>query len=196
MGFSHHKSGPPPPAQIALRFPRLSDRDVGGTLRLADGYEALRSALLALSGLSLVHSLGLGTPASLGGVVPSVEAMLEDSRCALATPIGSRHAGLKARAAVMLAGVEILEEEAHALRTGARTEISSRALQSVRDLLSRISLPDAGMRHFGSASCAAYSAVHEHFGSTHHHGIDGPSHDHNQGSREQLTHVARRREIE
>lgn len=163
MGFVHHVEGPPPPTEVALRLPMLSDRAVADTLHLADGYREVRSALLALSGISLMHNLGLGSPSSLVGVVVTARESLERAEEALVGPAASAREGVQRRAIALSSAVVTLDEQAAALVADGHTVVDSDALHSVQRILARTAVPDAGLRHFTSVSCAGYPAArHEH----------------------------------
>lgn len=167
MGFLHHGTGPAPAAEIAHALPELSDGAVSDTLALAEGYERLRAALLALSGASLLRNLGIAAPGDLPGVLVVAGEELSEARRALGTAAGSAHAGVRSRAAALRAGIEALEDQAAAVARDGHGDVDSSALHAVRRLLARSSLPVAGMRHFTSVSCAGYPGAH-----------DDASHDH------------------
>jgi hypothetical protein len=179
MGFAHHGQAPPPPPEVALKLPQLSDRAVADTVSLAEAYGELRGALLGFSGISLMQSLGLGTPSSLSGVVVTARDQLDRARQALATPSVSSHDGIRSRAAALMAGISILDEQAGALARDAHAEVDPASLHAVRGLLARTAVPDAGLRHFTSVSCAGYPAAQQG-----HHGHDGHvgGHLHDHGS--------------
>jgi hypothetical protein len=179
MGFAHHGQGPPPPPEVALTLPQLSDRAVADAVSLAEAYGELRTALLALSGISLMRNLGLAAPGSLTGVVVTARDQLDRARHALTAPSASSRDGVKRRAAALMSGISILGEQAGALARDAHAEVDPASLHAVRDLLARIAVPDAGLRHFTSVSCAGYPGARQG-----HHGHDGHvgGHIHDHGS--------------
>jgi hypothetical protein len=187
MGYVHHAEGPPPVAEVVRMLPILSDRAVGDTLHLADAYRETRTALLGLSGIALMHNLGLGSPASLMGVVVTVREALDRARDALVNPSGSRHEGVQRRAADLLTGITVLNELTDALGADGHTAIDPQALHAVRRLLVRTAVPDAGLRHFTSVSCAGYPSRHGHD-----HCRDDHHHDHGQDRRTRQAKEARR----
>ncbi len=166
MGLVHESSGPAHAEQVARALPVLDDRAVREAVALATAYAGVRHALLALSGISLMHNLGLGTPASLAGVVVSARTAVADARSHLDRPAVSRIAALRLRAALLVEACDLLEEMLGSLGRDVRTGIPRALLERVRRTLSRTSLVEAGMRQFTSVSCARYGNDHDHL---HHH---------------------------
>lgn len=178
MGFLHHGAGPAPAAEVAEARRELSDAAVSDTLVLAEAYERLRAALLALSGTSLLRNLRIAVPGELPGVVVVAAEELDEARRALGSASGSAHAGVRARAAALRSGIEILEQQAAAIARDGHGDVESSALHAVRRLLARSSLPVAGMRHFTSVSCAGYPGPHSDVTHSHDHSHVHEHHHH------------------
>ncbi len=170
MGFVHHGQGPSSETDVARALPDLGDAAVADTLNLAEAYERLRCALLALSGVSLLRNLRIATPGALPGVVGAAREELAQARAVLAPASTSAHAGVRTRAAALRQGVEVLEEQAAAIARDGYGDVETAALQAVRRLLARVAVPAAGMRHFTSVSCAGYPGAQ--------HGTHSNSHAH------------------
>lgn len=172
MGLIHEAAGPPPADELAAALPVLDDLGVSETVALSTAYAGVRRALLAVSGISLMQNLGLGSPSSLAGVVVTARTAVDDARGGLHRPLTSRRAALRHRAVLLAGACDLLEDQLAASSRDGRSEVPRRLLESVRTALAQASLVEAGMRQFTSVSCARYGA------STGHSHDHDHSHDH------------------
>lgn len=174
MGFLHHSTAPLTDVEIAGRAARLSDEQVADAATFALVYERLRGAFLALSGMSLLRTLALADAESVAGIVTIARSALSQARDHLSALPATSSTGLAVRIARAAAAVEILDAEAARVAREPRTSISMTALESARQVLSTISAPAVGIRHFSSVSCAGYHSHADAHGSGHH---DHPAED-------------------
>jgi hypothetical protein len=156
MGLVHHSSGTPSEPEVAHGLPSLGDRGVAEAVSLSSAYAAVRRAMLALSGVSLMQHLGRGSPDSLAGVVVTARDSVARARTELARPAGSQVEPLSRRAHLLGGACDRLDAALDALVRDGRSDVPWDLLEELRRVLAATSLVEAGMRQFASTSCAAY----------------------------------------
>ena len=196
MGFLHHSAAPLTTNQIAAALPGASDPAVRDTAYLALAYERLRGAFLAMSGVSLLRSLGIAEPADLAGVITTARLALEQAHEHVLHAANSSSTPVRIRGTRASAAIEALAQEAARAARDGFSDIDVRVLRIVRRTLASTSLPAAGILHLSSVSCAGYDAADvnpkDHHGPTGDGGyVDGNLHDHRQ-ERRRSTHTTLR----
>jgi hypothetical protein len=166
VGLVHHRDDRPDGDDLARRLPLLDDRAVAETVTLAAAYQAIRQALLALSGIAMAQSLGRASPTALAGVIATSRTSVGCARDALARPVGSASAPVQVRARLLARACDLLDEQLAVLVGDGHAEVPWRLLDDVRRVLATTSLVAAGMRQYGSTGCSAYL------------GLAGPPHQH------------------
>ncbi len=156
MGFIHHSTLVHPADMVAAALPAFPDDEVARTVGLAEAYERARSALLALSGVSLLRNLGVAMPGEVGGVIAMAREQLDEARSGLEAANRAAQPGIRARATVVRGAVDLLTAEAERISHDGYGDLNIEALQAAQRLLAAAALPPAGMRRFTSVSCAAY----------------------------------------
>lgn len=187
MGFAHSGATAPEAADVAGALPRLPDRVVLETVRLGEAYSEVRSALLALSGVALMHHLGMGDEVSLAGVAATADDCLERARASLGPSLGSSSDPVCRRAAGLARISTLLQDEVTKLQVHLTREPDHRVLRAAARALSEVSAPAVGIRYLTSSSCTeAVSArrIHHH---DHDHATDHADghvhpHDHSEAS--------------
>jgi hypothetical protein len=183
VGWRHEAVGPPRADDVAQALAALDDRGVREAVALSTGYAEVRGAFLALAGLALMQSLGLGNPGSLAGVVVTARDAVGRARSALAAAGGSRSAALRRRADALTDACDLLEEELNGLSRDGHAPVPRALLEQLRGLLARTALVEAGMRQHTSVSCARYAEATHHEHHHHHHHDHGAPHQHEHPSR-------------
>jgi hypothetical protein len=143
-------------------MPLLADGAVADTVLAAASYQAIRQALLALSGIALMQSLGRADPGALAGVVATARSSVGAARDGLARPRRSRVASIQLRARLLAGACDRLDDQLGLLVDNGHEEVPWRLLNDVRGVLASTSLVEAGMRQFGSTGCSAYLGLVEH----------------------------------
>lgn len=181
MGYIHHGSEPRGAEQLSGDLPSLSDQDVHTMVLVAESYERLRTVLLALSGVSLLHNLDIAKVGELAGVIAAARTELDEARAALGTVRRSGNNRVSIEAEQLRSVLVLLDGEVCRLARDNRGDVQFGALDAARRVLATCAIPQAGMRHFSSVSCAGYTSYADsHDGHSPHH----DHHDHLHGEAE------------
>lgn len=173
MGFSHNGVTAPEAEDIAAGLPHLPDRVVLETVRLGQAYREVRTALLALSGVALMHHLAMGDEIALIGVTANAVDCLDRARANLGPSLGSRREAVRSRALSLSQIAGVLQNEATKLQRRTATEPDYRVLRAAARTLSGVAAPKAGLRYLTSSSCTEAVAACRTDHDYHHH-----EHDH------------------